>query len=460
MGHALEFVRADILARYKTLMGYDVYFNTGTDEHGIKIYDKAQSQGIDVQTFVDSGFATFKEQLSQFGIMDTIHFVRTTDAHHIEIAQEFWNRALENGYIYKAPYQAKYCKGCESEKTDSELVNDECPEHPGQALQHIDEENYFFKYSAFTEKLLDFYKQHPTFVVPDFRFTEIKEFVGRGLQDFSISRKREKMPWGIPVPNDDEHVMYVWFDALTNYVSTLGNPFSGDEKFNHYWVNGTPTQYCGKDNNRFQSAMWQAMLMAVDLPNSHQIIINGHITGDGGIKMSKSLGNVVNPYDMITEYGTDALRLFLAKEIGAWDDSPFTAERLADAYQANLVNGLGNLLSRTLTMAQNYDVDCSAIVFPEFSTVAHSAYEIFDYTRVTTDIWQGVNALDKLITEREPFKVFKTDPDKARSDVFEVMQGLAKISVQLQPIMPETAQKMRTLIEKREKPAEPLFARK
>jgi methionyl-tRNA synthetase len=460
MGHALEFVRADILARYKTLMGYDVYFNTGTDEHGIKIYDKAQSQGIDVQTFVDSGFATFKEQLSQFGIMDTIHCVRTTDAHHIAIAQEFWNRALTNGYIYKAPYQAKYCKGCESEKTDSELVNDECPEHPGQPLQHIDEENYFFKYSAFTDRLLAFYKQHPTFVVPDFRFTEIKEFVGRGLQDFSISRKREKMPWGIPVPNDDEHVMYVWFDALTNYVSTLGNPFSGDEKFNHYWVNGTPTQYCGKDNNRFQSAMWQAMLMAVDLPNSHQIIINGHITGDGGIKMSKSLGNAVNPYDMIMEYGTDALRLFLAKEIGAWDDSPFTEGRLADAYQANLVNGLGNLLSRTLTMAQNYDVDCSAIVFPEFSTVAHAAYEIFDYTRVTTDIWQGVNALDKLITEREPFKVFKIDPEKARSDVFEVMQGLAKISVQLQPIMPETAQKMRTLIEKREKPAEPLFARK
>jgi methionyl-tRNA synthetase len=460
MGHALEFVRADILARYKTLMGYDVYFNTGTDEHGIKIYDKAQSQGIDVQTFVDSGFATFKEQLSQFGIMDTIHCVRTTDAHHIAIAQEFWNRALTNGYIYKAPYQAKYCKGCESEKTDSELVNDECPEHPGQPLQHIDEENYFFKYSAFTDRLLAFYKQHPTFVVPDFRFTEIKEFVGRGLQDFSISRKREKMPWGIPVPNDDEHVMYVWFDALTNYVSTLGNPFSGDEKFNHYWVNGTPTQYCGKDNNRFQSAMWQAMLIAVDLPNSHQIIINGHITGDGGIKMSKSLGNAVNPYDMIMEYGTDALRLFLAKEIGAWDDSPFTEGRLADAYQANLVNGLGNLLSRTLTMAQNYDVDCSAIVFPEFSTVAHAAYEIFDYTRVTTDIWQGVNALDKLITEREPFKVFKIDPEKARSDVFEVMQGLAKISVQLQPIMPETAQKMRTLIEKREKPAEPLFARK
>ncbi|MCF7831697.1 MAG: methionine--tRNA ligase [Candidatus Pacebacteria bacterium] len=460
MGHALEFVRADILARYKTLMGYDVYFNTGTDEHGVKIYDKAQSEGVDVQTFVDSGFATFKEQLQQFGIMDTIHFVRTTDAHHIEIAKAFWNRALENGYIYKAPYQAKYCKGCESEKTDSELVNEECPEHPGQPLQHIDEENYFFKYSAFTEKLIEFYNQHPMFVVPDFRFKEIKEFVGRGLQDFSISRKKEKMPWGIPVPNDDDHVMYVWFDALTNYVSTLGNPFSNDDKFNHYWVNGTPTQYCGKDNNRFQSAMWQAMLMAVGLPNSHQIIINGFITGDGGIRMSKTLGNVVDPRDMVSEYGTDTLRLFLTKEISTWDDSPFTVERFSDAYHSNLVNGLGNLVSRTLTMAQSYDVDCSGLVFPEFSTVANPAYETFDYTEVTNDIWHAITALDKLITEREPFKVFKINPDQARNDVFEVLQGLAKISVQLQPIMPETAQKMRMLIEKREKPAEPLFARK
>lgn len=460
MGHALEFVRADVLARYKTLMGYDVYFNTGTDEHGVKIYDKAQSQGVDVQTFVDSGFATFKEQLQQFGIMEDIHFVRTTDTHHIEIAKEFWIRARENGYIYKAPYQAKYCKGCESEKTDSELVNDECPEHPGQPLQHIDEENYFFKYSAFTDKLLDFYNQHPTFVVPDFRFKEIKEFVGRGLQDFSISRKKEKMPWGIPVPNDDEHVMYVWFDALTNYVSTLGNPFADDEKFTQYWVNGTPTQYCGKDNNRFQSAMWQAMLMAVGLPNSHQIIINGFITGTGGLRMSKTLGNVVDPRDMVAEYGTDALRLFLTKEISAWDDSPFTVERFSDAYHSNLVNGLGNLVSRTLTMAQSYNVDCSALIFPEFSTVANPAYETFDYSEVANDIWHAITALDTFITKQEPFKIFKTNPDQARTDVFHVLQGLAKISVQLQPIMPETAQKMRSLIEKREKPIESLFARK
>ncbi len=460
MGHALEFVRADILARYKKLMGYEVFFNTGTDEHGVKIFEKAQSQNMDPQAFVDNGFKTFQEQLQQFGVTQDIHFIRTTDVHHIKIAQQFWNTVLENGYIYKAPYSAKYCVGCESEKTDSELVDGACPEHPGQHVQIIEEENYFFKYSAFTESLLALYESRPDFVVPDFRLNEIKEFVKRGLQDFSISRKREKMPWGIPVPNDSDHVMYVWFDALTNYVSTLGNPFEPNQSFENFWIHGTPTQYCGKDNNRFQSAMWQAMLSAAGLSHSHQIIINGHITAEGGIKMSKSLGNVIDPRDIVATYGTDALRLFLVKEIGAWDDSPFTLERFSDSYHAHLVNGLGNLVSRTLTMAQNYDVDISGLVFPPFSDVAHAAYEQFEYGAVCEDIWQTITTLDKMIAEREPFKVFKTNPDQARKDVFEVLQGLARVSVQLQPIMPETAQKMRILIEKREKPTEPLFGRK
>lgn len=460
MGHALELVRADILARYKALMGYDVYFNTGTDEHGVKIFEKSKEQGIPTQDFVDKGFAVFQEQVRMFGVTTDVHYIRTTDAHHVQAAQEFWKRVADRGYIYKKNYEAKYCIGCESEKTDSELDNrGECPDHPGKPLQLIHEENYFFKYSAFTEKLLDFYTKNPTFIVPEFRLNEMKAFISRGLEDFSISRIASKMPWGIPVPDDADQVMYVWFDALTNYISTLGWP-EDETRFTRYWQQGTPTQYCGKDNTRFQSAMWQAMLMAADVPTSHQIIVNGFITGEGGLKMSKTLGNVVDPRDIIHEYGTDALRLFLAKEISNWDDSPFTIERFSDAYHAHLVNGLGNLVSRTLTMAQNYDVNCTNLVFPEFATVAHPAYETFDYTEVTHDIWHTITMLDKLITEREPFKVFKINPDQARSDVFEVLQGLAKVSVQLQPIMPETAQKIRILLEKREKPAEPLFLRK
>src|SRR3989344_911548 len=341
IGHALEFVRADVIARYKKLQGFDVFFNTGTDEHGMKIYEKALSQGKQSQEFVDESFLKFKESVKIFGMDEEIlHFDRTTDAHHIKSAQEFWKKVNDNGYIYKKNYEAKYCVGCEETKSDSELVNDECPVHPGRPLEIIEEENYFFKYSVFGEKLLKFYEENPNFVIPDFRFNEMKAFVSRGLQDFSISRLKSKMPWGIPVPVDEEHVMYVWFDALTNYISTLGwpenttpsasgiSPLAGGESlFEKYWVNGNPTQYCGKDNTRFQSAMWQAMLMAAGVPNSHQIIVNGFITADGGLKMSKTTGNVMDPKEIVKEYGTEALRYFMLREVSSFEDSPFTTER-------------------------------------------------------------------------------------------------------------------------------------
>ena len=351
MGHALEFIRTDAIARYKMVQGYDVYFNTGTDEHGVKIYEKANEQGMTAQEFVDKGFAVFKEQLEMFGVSKDVHFIRTTDKHHEEAAQELWRRVEKNGYIYKKNYEAKYCVGCESEKTDSELdEKGECKDHPGRALQIINEENYFFKYSAFQDKLLDFYSKNTKFVIPEFRFNEMKSFVEGGLQDFSISRIKLKMPWGVTVPGDENQVMYVWFDALTNYISTLGWP-ENNEQFEKYWLNGTPTQYCGKDNTRFQSAMWQAMLMAAELPNSHQVVVNGFITADGGLKMSKTLGNVVDPRDIVNEYGTDALRYFLLAEVSSFEDSPFTIERFKDSYNSGLANGIGNLTNRIMKMA-------------------------------------------------------------------------------------------------------------
>ena len=208
MGHALEFVRADIIARYKRLQGFDVFFNTGTDEHGMKIYEKAQEKGMSPEEFADESFIRFKESVKIFGMDEEIlHFIRTTDPSHIKSAQEFWKRCSDNGYIYKKNYQAKYCIGCEETKSDSEIVNGECAIHPGRPLEIIEEENYFFKYSEFGDKLLDFYKKNPDFVVPDFRFNEIKAFVERGLHDFSISRLKSKMPWGIPVPGDESQVM-------------------------------------------------------------------------------------------------------------------------------------------------------------------------------------------------------------------------------------------------------------
>lgn len=459
MGHALELIRADIIARASTLSGHDVFFNTGTDEHGVKIFQAAEASGMSPQEFVDKGFATFQDQVKQFGITEQVHFARTTNENHQTAAQEFWKRVQDNGFIYKGIYRTKYCVGCEDSKTDSELVNDECPLHPGKELVSLDEENYFFQYSAFTEKLLAFYEEHPHFVIPDFRFNEIREFVKRGLEDFSISRAKEKMPWGIPVPGDDSQVMYVWFDALTNYISTLGWP-KNEGAFEKYWTLGNPTQYCGKDNNRFQSAMWQAMLMAAGLPNSSQIVINGFIMGGGGVRMSKTVGNVVDPRDIVSEFGMDALRLFMAKEISPFEDSPFTRERFLEAYNAHLANGLGNLVSRTMNMVVTYDVDISNITFPEFSEIKNPAYDSFEINKVADDIWKEIGDLDLFIADQAPFKKVKIDEAAAHDDLRHVTQGLARISVLLQPIMPETAATIAELIKEKKKPENPLFLRK
>ncbi len=460
MGHALEFVRADSIARYKKLVGYDVFFNTGTDEHGIKIFEKAQENNLPPQDFVDKGFETFKESLKIFGISEDVHFIRTTDDKHIKGAQEFWKRVYDNGYIYKKIYQAKYCVGCESEKTDSDLnEKGECPDHPGRPLEIIEEENYFFKYSEFNEKLLKFYKKNPSFVVPDFRFNEIKAFVERGLQDFSISRLKSKMPWGIEVPGDPDHVMYVWFDALTNYINTLGWP-NEEGDFKKYWAEGTPTQYCGKDNTRFQSAMWQAMLMAANVPNSYQIVVNGFITADGGLKMSKTLGNVVDPKDIVAEYGTDTLRYFLLREVSSFEDSPFTLERFRDAYNSGLANGIGNLSSRILTLSEKYLEKCPEIPDNSIPQEFFNILETFDIKKATDYVWNEIENLDKFIQTEEPFKVIKVDVVKGKELITEMVLRLYTIARMLNPIMPETNIKLKQLIKENKKPETPLFARK
>ncbi len=459
MGHALEFIRADAIARYKKLMGYEVFFNTGTDEHGMKILEKAKEEGMEVQAFVDKNFEKFKESIQVFGMTEDVHFIRTTDEYHIKSAQEFWRRCDKNGYIYKKNYKTKYCVGCEEEKSDSELVDGFCVIHPGKELLSIEEENYFFKYSAFGEKLLKLYEENPTFVIPDFRFNEVKAFVERGLQDFSISRLKTKMPWGIPVPGDDEHVMYVWFDALTNYINTLGWP---DKKgiFENFWVHGNPTQYCGKDNTRFQSAMWQAMLMAAGVPNSHQIVVNGFITGEGGVKMSKSLGNVVNPKEIVEEYGTDALRYFMLREISSFEDSPFTKERFHGSYNSGLANGLGNLTSRIMKMAET-NLNNPVNVDSDYPKIDISKeMDQFDISKAMSLIWGELNYMDGIIQSVQPFKLVKTDKEKGIEEIQMLVKRLDRVASTLQPFLPETSKKIKEAIKLNKMPETPLFLRK
>jgi methionyl-tRNA synthetase len=391
--------------------------------------------------------------------LEDIQFIRTTDSHHEKAAQEFWKRCSDNGYIYKKNYTTKYCVGCELEKTDSELVEGKCPLHAKLEIEMRDEENYFFKFSAFGEKLLDFYKSNPNFVVPDFRYNEIKSFVERGLEDFSISRLKEKMSWGIAVPGDENHVMYVWFDALVNYISTLGWPENIDQ-FEKFWVNGTPVQYCGKDNLRQQTAMWQAMLMAAGLPNTNTVVVNGFLTGDGGVKMSKSLGNVINPFDVINEYSADAFRFFVAKEISNFEDSPFTMERFKESYNSGLANGIGNLTSRIMKMASgNLDAPVQIADFEDMS-VYFGFLNNFEINKATEYIWKSIGEMDAFIQENQPFKVVKTDKEVGQKMISDLVVKLYSVARMLNPILPETSTKIKELIKANKSPESPLFLRK
>ena len=457
IGFAMEITRADIIARFKRLQGYEVFLNTGTDEHGQKVYEAAKNKGVEVQAYIDEYADKFKKLLPVLGVSKN-HFIRTTDSHHEKAAQEFWRRVEKNGYIYKKNYKTKYCVGCELGKTESELVDDKCPIHPTLKLEIIEEENYFFKFSEFGEKLLNFYKKNPQIVVPDFRLNEMKEFIKRGLQDFSISRLKSKMAWGIAVPNNPDHVMYVWFDALVNYISTLGWP--EDEKtFDKFWKNGTPVQYCGKDNTRFQSVVWQAMLMAADLSNSQTIVVNGFVNV-GGQKMSKSLGNVVNPFDLVGEYGTDAVRYYLARELNPFEDSDYTPEKLKEAFNANLANGIGNLTSRIMKMAETnvpgFKIKEDKVVFSKDFTEAMESYNLKNAMDI---IWARISKLDEIIQKDAPFKLVKTNPERGKKIIADLVLELYVIAKYLEPFLPETALKIEEAIKTNKTPP-PLFLRK
>ncbi len=497
IGFAMELIRADIIARSKRLAGYDIFFNTGTDEHGIKVYQKAKQLDLEPQIYVDRMAEKFKEILPLLGISPDINFIRTTDPRHIAAAQEFWNVVKKNGYIYKKNYSVKYCVGCELNKTESELADGKCPLHPLQELEIIDEENYFFKFSAFQKQLLELYEKNQNFVIPDSRLKEIKSFIEQGLEDFSISRLASKMPWGIPVPDDSDHVIYVWFDALVNYVSVVGwssattveaatsvdftkrtktlrraeeGVMSIGDTFKKWWIEtGGVVQYCGKDNLRQQAAIWQAMLMAAGLTPSKTIIIDGFVTGEGGIKMSKSLGNTVDPLELVKEYGTDTLRYYVVRELSPFEDSPFTIDKFKDAYNAHLANGLGNLVSRIMKMATGNEMKFKknlvgdigkSLDIEEVQREYERGFKEYNLQRATNAIWNLISKTDAIVQERAPFKKIKIDKAGAEKDIEELLARLYIIGTMLLPIMPKTAEQIIDLVENNKMPEAPLFARK
>ncbi|KKT38936.1 MAG: Methionine-tRNA ligase [Candidatus Collierbacteria bacterium GW2011_GWF2_44_15] len=431
IGFAMEIIRADVLARTHRSMGDDVFFNTGTDEHGQKIYQKAIESGKTPQGYCNEYAERF---MKLKGILNLSYnsFIRTTDEHHLMAAQEFWKRCEAAGDIYKKMYSVKYCVGCELEKTDSELVEGKCPIHPTQQIQLIEEENYFFRFSKYQDRLLELYKSDPYFVIPEFRQNEMVQFVSGGLQDFSISRLKEKMPWGVDVPGDESQVMYVWFDALVNYISCLGWPESG--RFEEFWPG---VQVCGKDNLRQQSAMWQAMLMSAGLITSKQILVGGFLQS-GGQKMSKSLGNVIDPVEWVEKYGVDALRYFLTASVSVFEDSDVTLERFEEAYQASLANGIGNLCARVAAMAEKEGLSVPEEAV-EMSPAVIELIEKYEFDGAMSLIWERIAESDGLINSRE---VWKLEGEEKRGLLIDLVKNLRQIGANLQPFMPETAEKI------------------
>lgn len=438
IGFALEIVQADMLARYHRLKGDEVIFNTGTDEHGQKIYKKALEAGIDPKTYCDEYAAKFHDLRDLLNLTYT-HFIRTTDEKHIQAAQEFWKRCDQNGDIYKKQYSTKYCVGCELEKTDSELVNGCCPIHPKLEIELRDEENYFFRWSKYGEQLLSFYDANTEFVVPSHRMNEIRNFVKAGLHDFSISRLKEKMPWGIPVPGDEAHVMYVWFDALVNYISTLDWPEKGN--FEKFWPG---VQVAGIDNLRQQSAMWQAMLLSAGLPMSKQVFIHGFFTV-GGQKMSKSLGNVIHPKTLVDTYGADAVRYFLLREMPYGADGDYSEIRMEERY-TELANGLGNLVGRVAAMANKYFDGVVGDISFDAKAVGKSceeALKVYDFKAYIDAVWSVIDAANHKIDVEAPFKTVKTDPEAAKKTLAEIAGMIRFVADALEPVIPNAAQEIR-----------------
>lgn len=450
VGFAMEIVRADVVARTYRLRGDEVFFNTGTDEHGQKIYEKAKSLGIETKEYCDQLAERFKNLKSVLNLSYDA-FTRTTDEHHLKAAQEFWRRCVAKGDIYKKLYKVKYCVGCELEKTDSELVEGRCPLHPNVDLELIEEENYFFKFSNYQEVLLKLYAEQIEFIKPSFRQKEIEAFVRNGLADFSISRLKAKMPWGIEVPDDPEQVMYVWFDALTNYITCLGWP-ENEEKFRDFWPG---VQFCGKDNLRQQTAMWQAMLMSAGLPTSKQIMVGGFILANG-VKMSKSLGNTIDPVEYAEKYGVDALRYFLVGQLAVYEDSDMTKERFESSYQANLANGIGNLCARVAAMAEREDLYVEPLELMMTEEVS-SLILSFDFDKAVERIWERIRETDLLINQRE---VWKMEGEEKKAILMEMVKSIRQIGADLQTIMPQTAEKILSMFNVGEiKKGEPLFLR-
>lgn len=438
IGFALELLQADVLARYHRLLGDNTFFLTGTDEHGSKVQKSAAKIGKDLREFVNETSGKYLDLTKALGISNS-HFIRTTSHGHRNAVQKFWKKALAAGDIYKSKYEGLYCIGCETYYSISELVDGLCPIHKTKP-EVLSEENYFFRFSKFQKPLLDYYEKNPGFVKPESRFNEIRQFVKSGLQDISISRSVKTLSWGIPVPDDKDQVIYIWFDALINYLSGIGYA-EEDETYKIYWP--ADAHVIGKDILRFHAALWPAMLLSAGLPLPRRVYVHGFITVDGE-KISKTRGNVIDPFPLIEKYGSEVVRYFLLREIPSDDDGDFSIKKLEARYASDLQNNLGNLVSRlTNLIEKNLDGEILDIVEPP-KKAEHSEKYITEFRlhEALAEIWANISWANQYIDRTKLWELPKKDPHLFREVIFSLVALLRQVTLEIAPFLPETADKL------------------
>ncbi len=432
LGHAFQKIAADVLARYyRITLGKDnVFLLTGTDEYGQKAEKAAKQENLSPKDFVKKISDSDQKEQDSLNISYD-RFIRTTDPDHTEVVKEIWNSVQKSGDVYSGEYEGSYCEGCEAYYTKEDLINGQCPIHPTLQIKIIKEQNYFFKWSKYKDFLIEHIKKNPNFIYPTHRANEMLEFA-KNIKDIPISRSN--FTWGIPVPSDAKQVIYVWFDALVNYLTGVG--FLKDKKlFDKFWP--ADVHILGKDNLRWHALLWPAMLKSSGIELPKTILVNGFLNINGQ-KISKSIGNVIRPSDWVKKYGADAVRYYLLRYTNITEDSDISEEKFLQAYNADLANGLGNLVARVAKLCERVTLKPSPT--PTFSEEYKKGFENFKFNEVLEIVWNEIKILDQQINTVEPWKI--TDQKKLTQVLQSAVDGILRISNELKPFLPETAEKI------------------